>query len=123
MNTAKWIWIDKNGPRKNCYARFFREFFIKPDEQNPTGEIRISVSDNYTLYLNGNFISCGQYKDYPDLKHYDCLKLDPFLQIGKNALAMMTISDHFVTGEKATVAERQNNFTDMMKLALEAAIK
>ena len=75
MNTAKWIWIDKNGPRKNCYARFFREFFIKPDEQNPTGEIRISVSDNYTLYLNGNFISCGQYKDYPDLKHYDCLKL------------------------------------------------
>ena len=42
---------------------------------------------------------------------------------GKNALAMMTISDHFVTGEKATVAERQNNFTDMMKLALEAAIK
>lgn len=42
---------------------------------------------------------------------------------GKNALAMMTISDHFVTGEKATVAERQNTFTDMMKLALEAAVK
>ena len=36
---------------------------------------------------------------------------------------MMTISDHFVTGEKATVAERQNNFTDMMKLALEAAVR
>lgn len=42
---------------------------------------------------------------------------------GKNALAMMTISDHFVTGEKATVEERQNTFTDMMKLALEAAVK
>lgn len=42
---------------------------------------------------------------------------------GKNALAMMTISDHFVTGEKATVAERQNKFTDMMKLALEAAVQ
>lgn len=97
MNTAKWIWIDKNGPRKNCYARFFREFFIKPDEQNPTGEIRISVSDNYTLYLNGNFISCGQYKDYPDLKHYDCLKLDPFLQIGKNTLAI----DVYYQGEQS----------------------
>ena len=36
---------------------------------------------------------------------------------------MMTISDHFVTGEKATVEERQNTFTDMMKLALEAAVK
>ena len=42
---------------------------------------------------------------------------------GRNALTMMTISDHFVTGEKATVEQRQNQFTDMMKLALEAAVK
>lgn len=41
----------------------------------------------------------------------------------KNAMAIMTISDHFVTGEKATAEERQNTFTDMMKLALETAIK
>ncbi len=40
-----------------------------------------------------------------------------------NAIAIMTISDHFVTGEKATAEERQTSFTDMMKLALEAAIK
>lgn len=41
----------------------------------------------------------------------------------KNAMAIMTISDHFVTGEKATAQERQNTFTDMMKLSLETAIK
>ena len=40
-----------------------------------------------------------------------------------NALAIMTISDHFVTGEKATAKERETSFTDMMKLALETAIK
>lgn len=40
-----------------------------------------------------------------------------------NAIAIMTVSDHFVTGEKATAEERQNSFTDMMKLALETAIK
>ena len=40
-----------------------------------------------------------------------------------NALAMMTISDHFITGEKATSDERRTSFTDMMKLALEIAIK
>lgn len=39
-----------------------------------------------------------------------------------NALAIMTVSDHFVTGEKATAQERQTSFTDMMKLALEAAV-
>lgn len=41
---------------------------------------------------------------------------------GVNALAMMTISDHFVTGEKATAEERQTDFTHMMELALDAAI-
>lgn len=40
-----------------------------------------------------------------------------------NALALMTISDHFVTGEKATTEQRQEKFTEMMELALEAAIK
>jgi purine-nucleoside phosphorylase len=42
---------------------------------------------------------------------------------GKNALAIMTISDHFVSGDKATVEEREKTFTDMMELALETAIR
>ena len=42
--------------------------------------------------------------------------------LGANALCMVTISDHFVTGERSTVEERQESFTDMMKIALEAAI-
>lgn len=42
---------------------------------------------------------------------------------GVNALAMMTISDHFVTGDKSTIEERQTKFTDMMKLALETVTR
>ena len=41
---------------------------------------------------------------------------------GKNALGIFTVSDHLITGEKTTADERQNSFTDMMKLALETAI-
>lgn len=41
----------------------------------------------------------------------------------KNALAICTISDHILTGEATTAGERQTSFTDMMKLALETAIK
>ncbi|MBQ3603892.1 MAG: purine-nucleoside phosphorylase [Clostridia bacterium] len=41
---------------------------------------------------------------------------------GKNALGIFTVSDHLITGEKTTAEERQNSFTDMMKLALETAI-
>ncbi len=40
-----------------------------------------------------------------------------------NALTMVTISDHFITGEKSTSEERQTTFTDMMKLALEIAVE
>lgn len=42
---------------------------------------------------------------------------------GKNALAICTISDHLITGEAMTAAERQNTFTQMMELALETARK
>ena len=41
----------------------------------------------------------------------------------RNALAIMTISDHFISGEKASLEDRERNFTDMMKLALETALK
>lgn len=41
----------------------------------------------------------------------------------RNALAIMTISDHFISGEKASLEDREMNFTDMMKLALETAVK
>ena len=40
---------------------------------------------------------------------------------GKNALALLTISDSLVTGESLGSLERQNTFTDMMKIALEIA--
>jgi len=43
-------------------------------------------------------------------------------RLGANALAMMTISDHFVTGEETSAEERQETFTDMMKLALETVV-
>lgn len=39
-----------------------------------------------------------------------------------NALAILTMSNHFVTGEETTPKEREETFTDMMKIALEAAI-
>ena len=37
---------------------------------------------------------------------------------GAKALAMMTISDHFVTGEKLTPEEREQEFTEMIRVAL-----
>ena len=41
---------------------------------------------------------------------------------GKNALAILTVSDHLLTGESLSAEERQNTFTDMMTLSLETAV-
>ena len=41
--------------------------------------------------------------------------------LGKNAACLITISDSFVTHEETTAEERQNSFTNMMKIALELA--
>ena len=42
--------------------------------------------------------------------------------LGARALCIVTISDHFITAEQSTSEEREKTFTDMMKVALEAAI-
>lgn len=40
-----------------------------------------------------------------------------------NALTLLTISDHLITGELTSSEERQNTFTTMMEIALETALK
>ncbi len=42
-------------------------------------------------------------------------------RLGKNALAICTISDHLFTGESLSAEERQTTFTQMMEIALEIA--
>jgi len=41
---------------------------------------------------------------------------------GRNALSVLTVSDHIFTGEETTSEERQTTFNDMIVVALEAAI-
>ena len=38
------------------------------------------------------------------------------------ALAIMTVSDHFITGEVTTAEERQNTFLNMMRIALDTIV-
>lgn len=41
---------------------------------------------------------------------------------GRRALCICTVSDSLITGEATTAEERQNSFTDMIRLALETAV-
>lgn len=44
-------------------------------------------------------------------------------EFDRKALAILTVSNNFVTGEETTAEERQLTFKDMMKLALETVIQ
>lgn len=41
---------------------------------------------------------------------------------GVEALTILTVSDHLITGEQTSSAEREKTFTDMMEVALETAV-
>lgn len=42
---------------------------------------------------------------------------------GKKALAILTVSDHIITGEETTAEEREKSFNDMIKIALETSLE
>ena len=45
------------------------------------------------------------------------------MNAGKRGLSILTVSDSLVTGEALSVEERQDSFDEMMKIALETAIR
>lgn len=46
-----------------------------------------------------------------------------FAKYGRQALSVLTVSDHILTGEITTAEERQTTFNDMIQVALEVAIE
>ena len=83
---------------------------------------RIHSSD--VFYHEGN----GYLKKVVEEKKCTAVEMESFALFAnarvlkKNAACILTISDSLVTHEETTAEERQNTFTAMMKIALEAAI-
>ncbi len=120
----------------------YQHAFDLPGQYSPSvsfdllRKVMTAGTENGIAFQAGNTVSCDVFYELGDRWWKQWASMDVLAvemeaaalymnaaYHSRNALAMMTISDHFVTGEKATVEERQNTFTDMMKLALEAAVK
>ena len=75
------------------------------------------------------FYAQGDYNSTPILQKLGvlCVEMEAYAlylnaaAAGKNALALLTISDSLVTGESLPAEERQTTFTHMMEIALEIA--
>ncbi|KGX86721.1 purine-nucleoside phosphorylase [Pontibacillus litoralis] len=82
------------------------------------------------------FTSDSFYRDnakelFDQLAHYNVLAVEMettalytlAAKYDRQALAILTVSDHVITGEETTAEERQTTFNEMIEIALEAAIQ
>lgn len=60
-------WITEKRQIKNKYTDYVRDF----ESDGTSAKIEICSAGEYVLYLNGNFIGCGQYNSYPEKKYRD----------------------------------------------------
>lgn len=104
------IWMP--GPViKNQYVDFIHCFEV--DTLAEDAEIYLSVDSEYALFLNGEFVDCGQYDDYPEHKGYDCLPVAGKLKTGENRLCIRAYfqgedSMQYVTGVPMLVYSLKN---------------
>ena len=92
------------------------------DVNVPLKEAIIHSSD--VFYHTGSF-SWEQVRDEKGCKAVEMESYALFanaIASGKKAACLLTISDSFITHEVTSAEERQNSFTNMMKVALELAL-
>ena len=92
FQNAQWIFArDIPSDICNAYFDYQAEFSL---EQTDDIRLFISASTLYAVYVNGEFVDCGQYADYEDYQVYDELDITEFVKQGKNTLEIL----HYVIG-------------------------
>ena len=81
FENAKWIFADTE-LIADLYTDYRQDFFYTGGDL----WFYISVDTDYTLYINGQYAASGQYGDFEHYKIYDAIKLNSFLNEGKNTL-------------------------------------
>ncbi len=84
---AVWMWPAEKSGQPNQYVQFRQQFELPKVEADST--LYISVDSNYTVWINGQLVSFGQYNDYPECKAYDSLPVAKYLKEGSNTIAVL----------------------------------
>ncbi len=89
MNNSKFIWSDENGLGRSKLL-FFRKTI---DIINPVeGFVNIFADTRYRLIINGITIGHGPSRFYTHCPQYDSHDVTPFLQSGRNVVAVVVSS-------------------------------
>ena len=77
------------GEHRNRHILFRRAFFLTKRPEKAA--LYISADDYYKLYINGKFVGQGPAPSYPQHMLYNVWKIAPFLQEGRNVIAVHTL--------------------------------
>ena len=81
---ARWIWVAKE-EKPDTYGEFYDEFLWEIGKV----ECLLSCDGDYTLFINGQYVSSNQYGDFEWYKVYDTIDITPYLRQGNNKIAVL----------------------------------
>ena len=84
FDKSKFIWINDT-EAIDTYA----EFYTKLQIAGTPAICNISVDGDYTLFINGQYVTSNQYGDYEHYKVYDSIDISPFTHTGVNDFALI----------------------------------
>ncbi len=81
---AKWIFVKY--PTQQIEDKYYdyRSTFTLESEESVW--FYISAHSNYALWINGQFVDCGQFPDYEWRQMYDTLDITPYVRAGENII-------------------------------------
>lgn len=86
FENAKWIWSTKDYG-ENDYAEFCR----KIDYDGGRVNVKYSVSGEYTLFVNGEYVRSVQYADFECYKVYEDVDITSYLKKGENYVCFLCV--------------------------------
>ena len=109
FNAGKWIWVEKVSI-PDTYGEVYDEFIWEKGDV----DCRLSCDGDYTLYINGQYVTSNQYGDYEWYKSYDSIDITPYLKKGKNSIAVLvwhfgTDSQRYIKAQAGLIFELQSN--------------
>ncbi len=81
---SSWIWLSK-GSTPDQYAEF-TDTLVFTDKKTV---MNLSCDSDYTLWINGAYVSSSQYGDFEHYKIYDTIDLTPYLVKGNNRVDIL----------------------------------
>lgn len=88
---ARFVWLNEHGNDRQVYALFRNDFELKLIPE--IAYIHLYADSRYHLFINGTYINFGPGRSYPENPQYDTYDIAPFLQKGKNVIAVKVLSN------------------------------